>query len=230
LGGGEIVMAIRYGIALFIIASCSGPALSQPVITEAEFRKINAPLFAAPCYPIPLGRVVIRPMLGAYGRDQYEAVLALAKAGIIKISQAGREFPWQVLDSNPNSEADVNISLNTNIDKSDIEVRPQFTCLKAPPITIEKIVKIDPIKGGTTLKWDGSIVYLTFKREEGTLQFEAYSRNLPSVRQLGTHSKGRMLYKYDPFTSQWRQMIADFANINAAEFPTNRVKTALEKD
>ena len=163
---------------------------------------------------------------------------ALEKAGVIRVtdlrkSQMNEQFSWDKFmqaAQNPFG-VDLDIALREDVDQAQIDKRPKAgICLKLPPIKIERIVRIDPVKGGTTLKWDGLSFMWHGVVESGTALTASYFANLPPARRYGNSAKARYLYRHDPFLSQWRFVAADYAPIHAQDFTTRSVISALQRD
>jgi hypothetical protein len=211
---------------------------AQVVMSEAQARQIIEPLWAAPCVSLPLGRRTLKTFPSEADKNLYDQTVALWMAGVVRLTDLRKGPTNEPLSLDKFIEAsvslkrlDVDVALRDDVDRAQIGNRsPTGPCLRTPPIRIEKIAKIDPVRGGSTLKWDGAVAYLVWHREPASALVAAYIANLPPSRQIGDRGKALLLFRHDPFTTQWRLVAIDFAAIHAQEFPTKRVSTALQRD
>lgn len=227
----------RVLLCISLLIYLSGVALSQTLISDVQVRQLLDMAFANPCVPLHLGKQSLKPLESEHDKDVLDTIRALEKATVVRTADLrksmNQDFSWDKFTKAAQNPFGVEVDVVLNVSESETFLHPKYTnfrCLRAPQIRVERIAKIDPVKGGNTLKWDGSVVYLTWTRDTGSPLFVAYSRHLPPARQVGSDAKARYLFRHDPFSSQWRLITADFAPIHAQEFTTNKVIAALQRD
>jgi hypothetical protein len=223
----------------------SARAYSQQTISEKEFRRLIEPYYSQEtCVFFPVGKQKYLPTQDdARFFEQLKDFERIGVVSVANITVLSWGTSWKAestknisLNPAPMEVAGVEllVVMNSGIDASQVtDTGDAFTnCLKAPPPVLDRIVKIDPAKGGTTLKWDGSVVYATTQRAAGSKLFTDFVSNTTSkaLRALfSKNTKRRVLFKHDAFSSKWKIVNEDVGEMDA-EFATDNVVRALRRD
>jgi hypothetical protein len=222
-------------LGVILLAAMPTKARAQASLTESQFLKMAENSSLTPgCLPLRIGGHHLRPGDSNVDREILITLFALEKAGAVHLVNdlsKNQLTPEEFKKAHDNALGIiVDVRLQDNIDRDSVDARQGGPCLILPKMTIERVAKIEMVKGGGALKWDGAIVYYVVSRAPGSKLFQAYRDALAPDRRFANRVKARSLYRHDPFSSSWRHLTTDHANVEELDFRTSRVIEFLRRE
>ncbi len=212
-------VAIVFALARAAIAG--DPSLSADE-ARAEIASFIAVVWDIECGPqIPIKEYnfpVQAAAEGGYMYDQVRQLIAMKELEIID---------WIDLESMLGM-AHFRTELSAKVDRTQIvHVNPGYVCIKSVlSASSFEILKIDGVKGGTTINWDGAVVYATARHHFTPLMMKY--REMLNEPDL-SNARYRFLFRYDFFEQSWSSIAFDWSPLRS-DFTSQMVPEALRQD
>jgi hypothetical protein len=218
-----VILSAMAGLATFFKLSAKVETVAsegQPLTVQRAYDLLT-PLFEKEVCGavVPVGELNFPVTAAAEGGDRHSFALnaiALKEIGVIK---------WIDMPSMLGM-AHFRLELNDQVDSTQLIDFRGGKCIKFN-IGPQKltVLSVSDVKGGRT-NWDGVIVLATSK----AILSELYKRYQATTKGLtSSEERHRFLFRYDPFTKQWRNKTDDRGPLNG-EFYSQNVPTALKED
>lgn len=224
-------------------------ARAEQTMSDDEALALISSRFTNSCLPVPLGGwEVLRDDLATRGVITLNAekrqlgpayflqvVLPAQKIGLVEIRQdsasktlqSGNSVDWDTLLKEGQGAVAAKIQVvPTKKGKelaaaSNLPVRQGYLIVRDADFSITKIIKKDEVKTATDVY---CVVFFTYDAKWTPWGKEFYSAQGSPVEEK---RKGKMLFKYDLFTSKWKHVTADYSNLES-EFATDYVDARLK--
>jgi hypothetical protein len=157
-------------------------------------------------------------MLSGQERAFVLSAVAFEKAGVVTVSSVGDLM-----------ENILTVQLRPDFDKVNLNANVDAPCLlESKGLKISKVTEIDSVEGGTSIKWNASIVYVLYEYNPNPFA-ERYHQAMQNDGGYGKR-KGVYLFREEAFNQQWTLITLDAADASATSFEATNVAQRLQGD